>query len=33
MTITQIIPGLEEVEMEKRDEHIYNRIEERLKDK
>ena len=33
MTITQIIPGLEEVEMEKSNEHIYNRIDERLKDK
>ena len=33
MTITQIIPGFEEVEMEERDEHIYNGIEERVKDK
>ena len=33
ITITQIIPGLEEVEMEERDEQIYNMIDGNLKDK
>ena len=33
LPITQISPGLEEGEMEERDEHIYNMIYERLKDK